>query len=84
MNFYTYGIPIIFTWIGLFSMIYFDKYRSHYDRIPTWAAIIWFLFGFIPVVNWPIGIVSLISVFANEPVRDWLVSPVRKVDKSSK
>jgi hypothetical protein len=84
MNFYTYGIPIIFTWIGLSTLIYCDKYRSEYDRVPKWAAIIWFLAGFIPVANWPVGIVSLIGVLANKPVRDWLISPVRKVDNDSK
>lgn len=66
------------TWIGLLSMIYFDKQRAMYDRLPNWAAIIWFFAAFIPIVNWPLGIVSMFSLFANEPVRAWLVAPVRK------
>ena len=84
MNFYSYGIPIIFTLIGLFTMIYCDKYRPDYDRVSIWGAILWFLVGLVPVVNWTVGIVSLISLFANKPVTDWLTSPVRKFDNDSK
>jgi hypothetical protein len=84
LTFYSYWLPAIFTWVGLFTMIYYDGERKVWDRVPNGAAVLWFLAGCIPFANWFIGIASMFSLLGNEQIRSWLVAPVRKVDKSSK